>query len=316
MEPTRAELDMAACWEAVDRVPRDPEMTAFKRRARHQQARWRERNGLPIGHQPTAGGDGARPLGSRLELKYARATGANFITDNARRAARDRLAAPERHQTLTPARLWADLLSSMPMCFNLLGDLHTDLALADQAARRWWPDLPGTVSDLRFEWSPGRADPAYLNNRTAFDAALLLDLGAGARGVLGIETKYHEHPTTETAPPPDKLRRYIDVSEQSGVFRSGAIDELVGTPLQQIWLDHLLTLAMLQHSSCSWTWGRFVLVHPAGNVGFVRLARQYSDLLVSSSTFEARTLEDLLAAGALVQVLTEAFRDRYLWTSS
>ena len=56
----------------------------------------------------------------------------------------------------------------MPMCFNLLGDLHADLALADHAAHRWWPDLPGTVSEVRFEWSPGRADPAFLNNRTAF----------------------------------------------------------------------------------------------------------------------------------------------------
>lgn len=151
MEPTRAELEAAECWESVDRVPRDPKMTAFKRRARYEQARWRERNGLPIGSQPMEGGAGSRPLGSRLELTPAKSTGANFISDNALAAAQARLASPERHQTLNPARLWADLLSSMPMCFNLLGDLHADLALADHAAHRWWADLPGTVSEVRCE---------------------------------------------------------------------------------------------------------------------------------------------------------------------
>jgi hypothetical protein len=151
MEPTRAELEAAECWESVDRVPRDPKMTAFKRRARYEQARWRERNGLPIGSQPMEGGAGSRPLGSRLELTPAKSTGANFISDNALAAAQARLASPERHQTLNPPRLWADLLSSMPMCFNLLGDLHADLALADHAAHRWWADLPGTVSEVRCE---------------------------------------------------------------------------------------------------------------------------------------------------------------------
>ena len=31
------------------------------------------------------------------------------------------------------------------------------------------------------------------------------------------------------------------------------------------WLEHLLLLSMLQHPSGEWTWGRYVVVHPAGN---------------------------------------------------
>jgi hypothetical protein len=294
-------------------VARDPEMTAYKRHARYQQALWRERNGFPIGTHPTRGGSGARPLGSRIEFEFAKTSGANFISENARRAARARVNAPEPRQMLDEARLWADLLSSMPMCFNLLGDLHDDLGLADWAAHRWWPGLPGTVNEVRFEWSPGRTQPCYLGNQTAFDAALALDLGNGTRGVVGIETKYHEHPTKEDPPAPARLSRYMEVTERSGVFRPDALDLVVGTFLQQIWLDHLLVLAMLQHSSDRWAWGRFVLVHPAANVGFARLAPQYAELLEDESTFEARTLEDLLAVDVLPERTATAFSDRYLW---
>lgn len=312
-EPTRAELEASYCWKSVDRVPNDPVMTAFKRRARHQQATWRQTNSHPMGSHPITGGDGAAPLGSRLELEYALRTGANFINDNARAAAAARLATPEAHQTLDERRLWADCLSSMPMCFNLLGDLHADRELADRAVHSWWSDVPGTVSETRFEWSPGRRDPEYLGNRTAFDAAVLLELGHG-RGVIGIETKYHEHPVLEQRPGPTRLPRYREVTERSGAFVDGALDEILGTELQQIWLDHLLVLAMLQHPSGEWTWGRFVLVHPKANTGFATLAGRYRDLLADPATFDTRTLEELLDSGTMPAETEAAFRRRYLWS--
>ena len=91
-------------------------------------------------------------------------------------------------------RLICDLLSSMPMCFNLFGELACDLELADRAVHKWWPDVPGRVRDVRFEWSPGRGLPGeYLENRSAFDVVFELDLGGEKCGVLGVETKYHEH---------------------------------------------------------------------------------------------------------------------------
>ncbi len=60
--------------------------------------------------------------------------------------------------------MWADLLSSEALSINLFGDLAADHALADHAVHAWWPDAPGTVADVRFEHSPGRFDPAYLNS--------------------------------------------------------------------------------------------------------------------------------------------------------
>ena len=235
---SRRELEGAHCWEADDRVPGRPEMTEFRRRLRYQQARWRESQGHPIGSQPIVPreGKGSRPVGSRLPLAYARETGANFLSAGALDAAKARTSVVEPHQSFDHQRLWADLLWSPTMAFNFFGDLAADLALADRAVHDWWPDAPGTVSDVRFAHSPGRFDPAYLNSLRAFDVAFVLDLGDGTQGVFGIDTKYHER-TKPEIPKPSNLPRYLEVADASGVFAPGAVDAFKGrSELAVMWL--------------------------------------------------------------------------------
>src|SRR6187551_2080866 len=124
-EPTQAELEAAFCWEPVDLLPGRPETTAFRRRVRLHQARWRAAHGHPIGTEPILPRPGvdARPVGSRLPLDYAQATGAQFVTPGALAAARTRLGTPEPRQSFDHQRTWADLLWSPAMAFNLFGDL-------------------------------------------------------------------------------------------------------------------------------------------------------------------------------------------------
>ena len=302
------------CWEAADRVPGRPEMTDFRRRLRYEQARWREANGHPVGSEPIVPRQGkpSRPVGSRLPLGYARETGANFVTAGGREAARARTSFIEPHQSFDHQRLWADLLWSPTIAFNLFGELAVDLELADRAVHVWWPDAPGPVSDVRFAHSPGRLDPAYLNSLRAFDAAFVLDLDDGTQGIVGLDTKYHDWTKPET-PKPSNLWRYVEVAERSGVFRPGATDAVKGrSELCEMWLEHLLLLSMLQHASGAWSWGRYVVVHPAGNTDFAEACARYRALLVDGSTFSSVTLEELLDAGALPKPTSAAFRDRYI----
>ncbi len=98
----------------------------------------------------------------------------------------------EPNQSFDHQRLWADLLSSEALAFNLFGDLASDLALADRAVHAWWPDAPGTVSDVRFAHSPGRLDPAWLNSLRAFDAAFVLERVGGTHGIVAVDVKFHE----------------------------------------------------------------------------------------------------------------------------
>jgi hypothetical protein len=313
-EPSKEELEAAHCWENEDRVAGRPEMTAFRRTVRYLQARWRAANGHPIGSQPIlpAPGKPVRPVGSRLPLEYAQQTGANFIIEPAREAVRARTSTIEPHQTLDHQRLWADLLWSPALAFNLFGDLARDLARADRAVHTWWPDAPGRVREVRFAHSPGRLDRSYLNSLRAFDAAFVLELSDGTRGVLAVSVKYHERRKSEI-PKPENLPRYLEVARRSRAFRRGATDSLAGrSELAVMWLEHLLLHSMLQHPRREWGWGQYVVVHPAGNTDFAEACSRYRAVLADESTFASVTLEDLLDARALPRATSTAVRDRYL----
>jgi hypothetical protein len=312
--PSRQELEALHAWEAEDRVPGRTAMTEYRRALRYHQARWREAEGHPIGSQPFVPREGkpSRLVGSRLPLEYARETGATFLTAGALAAAKARTSSIEPHQSFDHQRLWADLLWSPTLAFNLFGDLAADLELADRAVHAWWPDAPGTVGDVRFAHSPGRFDPAYLNSLRAFDAAFVLDLGDGTQGVVGVDVEYHERTKGET-PKPSNLWRIREVAERSGVFAPGATTAVEGrSDLCVMWLEHLLLLSMLQHESGAWTWGRYVVVHPGGNTDFADACGRYRALLADQSTFASMTVEELLDAEPLPRPVAAAVRDRYL----
>jgi len=312
---TKQELEAAHCWEADDHIPRRPAMTEFRWRTRYQQAQWREAHGHPIGTQPIAPrpeGGPARLVGSRLPLAYGRETGATFLTDGALAAARARTSVIEPHQSFDHQRLWADLLSSEALAFNLFGDLASDLVRADRAVHAWWPDGPGTVSDVRFANSPGWLDPAYINSLVHFDAAFVLVIGDGTQGVVGVDVKYHERNKIEE-PKPTNLWRYREVAERSGIFGPGAIDAVKGrSDLAVMWLEHVLLHSLLQHVSGSWTWGRYVVVHPAGNADIADSCERYRQLLADDSTFSSATIEELLDADVLPSRTTAEVRKRYI----
>jgi hypothetical protein len=289
-------------------------MTDFRRGVRFHQAQWREAHGHPIGTQPIVpkAGKPVRLVGSRLPLPYARETRANFLTAGARAAATARTSITEPHQSFDHQALWADLLSSPALCFNLFGDLAGDASLADAAVHTWWPDAPGTVSDVRFVHSPGRFDPSYLDSLRAFDAALVLRLDDGTQGIVAVATKYHER-AKDAIPKPTKLPRYLEVAKRSRAFKPRVVDELKGrSDLAVMWLEHLLLLSMLQHPSAAWTWGRYVVVHPAGNCDAADACARYEELLADRSTFSSVTIETLLDANVLPAQTTDALRGRYL----
>lgn len=321
---TEEYLRSVDCWFDTDRVPGDSAMTAFKRRARLHQALWRQERGLPIGvHEHR---NEARPVGSRLAFDMTYPPTENFITPAALRAVRARLeaGARERGETLDERRLHRDLLSSMPMCFNLFGDLwaECDAGKRTDAARRLF-GAPGVTTSVKFEHSPGRNDSLYLGNRSAFDVAFYVELDNGGMGIVGVETKYHEHAIRTSYPKTNdagKLARrdaararHCEVAERSGVFRPGAIEEIEGSDLHQIWLDHLLVLSMLQHRAKAAGWAKFVLVHPAKNPSFAKACERYSELLSDDSTFAALTIEEILESGLLRSESVASLRTRYLW---
>ena len=266
-----------------------------------------------MGTQPIVPREGkpSRLVGSRLPLDFARETGASFVTANALAAARSRTSFIEPRQSFDHQRLWADLLWSPALAFNLFGDLASDLALADRAVHAWWPDTPGVINEVRFSHSPGWLDPTYLNSLRVFDAAFVLDLPDGKRGVIGVDVKYHEAAKAET-PKPENMWRYREVLERSGIFSPNAIDAVRRSTLSVTWLEHLLVLSMVQHESEEWGWGRYVVLHPEGNPDHGDICERYGALLTDRSTFDSMTLEHLLRSRTLPGKTVKALRERYI----
>lgn len=278
---------------------------AWQRRARLAQSLWRQRNGFEAGlHR-------GRRLGSRLvEADGFPPRMANYLTANVRAVVRHALRTRQAGALFAEPRLWTDLLSSQPLCFNLVGELTTDLDLAMRVFRSLFGDRVEAVDAIRFEWSPGRDDPRYTANRSAFD--ILVDYrGPRGRGFLAFEVKYHEDLKGTPATPRAK---YCDIARQQGIFSESDFGRLERLPLQQLWLDHLLALQMLSADRYHWQDGLFVVLHPGRNRHCAEAVADYRGLLLSTETFDAITLETFVEALAREtdRPWVADLRDRYV----
>ena len=150
-----------------------------------------------------------------------------------------------------------------------------------------------------------------MDNGTAADVAIFHTTPGGGNGVIFIETKYHEDLRgKDHAIKP----RYLEVALGSGAFLNHAVDTLRSGSLQQLWLDHLLVLALQKADSLDSV--LFVLAYPEINERCQEAVRAYRATLDASqsATFEARTLEEIVSAleGAGEAVGSGGFRERYL----
>jgi hypothetical protein len=117
------------------------------------------------------------------------AAGRNFLTAEIADVARARVA--EGAGAVEPFRLFHNMLSSQPMCFNLFGPLVRDTALAARLLPTLVSERDADVTRVVLEWAPEPATD-YLGDRTAFDAFIEYRTPDHRLHALGIETKLTE----------------------------------------------------------------------------------------------------------------------------
>lgn len=258
---------------------------AFQRRARLLQALWREDQRLPVGLHRCA------PLGSRIDPAFARDTLANFISNGVREVVRHAVLGAGRtpDQLIDEDRLFSNLLSSQPLCFNLFGEAARDLDLATRMFRELAPERVKRVVSIEFEHSPGRGDLRFTGDRSAFDVFVTYESPARKRGFLGIEVKYHEGLGDPAAP---HRPRYDEVADAMGCFVAER-EALKAPPLQQIWRDHLLAGALVA-ANVGYDEGTFVFLAPEGNLACRRAVAKYREHLTTDATFATWTPEEVL----------------------
>ncbi len=263
----------------------------IQRQLRLLQALWRERSVLPVGlHR-------GLPLGSRLAMPFAQDTLANYMTETVRAVVRREVldATNSAGKLYTQPRIFEDLLTSQPLCFNLFGELQQDLGLASRtfAALLGAPRLQ--VTGVEFEYSPGRGSEHFTGDASAFDVFVRYEADGGARGFVGIEVKYAEN---LQGPPARHRARYDAVADAMGVFVPEARARLRQTPLEQLWRDHLLAGSLLLDAGSGFQRGAFAVVYPGANGIVGDAVAAYRACLRDDAGFAAWSLEDVLGAMA------------------
>jgi hypothetical protein len=136
--------------------PLDPR---FRAAARLLQSIWREDRGLPIGSYVNEAGK-RRKLGSRISEAAGKA-GGNFLTPEIAHTARREAAYREIGALIDADRLATNLLSSMPLAFNLLAPWGHSLERASGYLIELLPAFTGAARQLLFEHLPGRGNPKF-----------------------------------------------------------------------------------------------------------------------------------------------------------
>lgn len=315
---------MAARWDDPRYMPSgEPARIA---RYRRLQSWYREvQLGVEPGPYPARTVDGVvQPsdklgLGSLLRAEdVAIQPDLNFLDPTAHAHAKRRIReVPDENGTLEPSRLTHNLLSSMPLCFNLFGALGASdrrgpflslfQHLFDPAATR--------ISDVICEWAPPAA-VGSIGDRTAFDAVVFYERRDGP-AFMGIETKYTE-PFSQAVSELARRPRYGEVTRTCGWFADpgGAMERLNTTKANQLWRNLLLAAALDQGGSRGR--GSVAVVALDGDAGAASATAAVTAELAAEATHRLRsvTLESIMGAvpGAAPELAgwADRFRRRYL----
>ena len=289
----------------------DTDKHDYQWKLRLLQSHWRTEKGLLMGYKH------GKARGAELPMPEAKQTLDNYLTETIRSVVRREVEGPKRRgKVYKRPRIYNHLLSSQPLCFNLFGELAEDRALASLVLGDMSKGRVSRVTTIEFEWSPGRGDPRYTGDKSAFDVYVTYETAMGQCGFLAIEAKYHEN--LEKKDKNSYRPRYDEVAAEMGCFHEEHLDTLrqVGrrrvNALQQLWRDHLLMGAYRRvnnlDDACS------VLLYPEVNTTCAAVAAAYRQCLSDPHTFEAWTLEAFVSC---LRRHTDAewvrlFYDRYL----
>lgn len=129
---------------------------SFQPRARLLQAIWREEQGYD---STTYRG---KIRGARLPMPWAKESLANYLTETIRDVVRAEVLDPEKpaKKLYGQPRVFNNLLSSQPLCFNLFGELQRDLEVATKVFRTLSDGLLRDDGAGALEGMPARADLA------------------------------------------------------------------------------------------------------------------------------------------------------------
>lgn len=214
--------------------------TRFRQAARFLADLWRRDRKLPIGTY-TDGNGQTRKLGSRLTPK-AGEQGTNFMDSELLPVVNRALIYRELGAVYELDRLKTNLIASQTLVFNAFGPLARDPALATRFMAELLPGVMDQVTHVLFETSPGRGDPRFTADGTAFDLALIGRASSGQRVYCAAEIKYTE---SGHEPVPRFTGRFDQIAPTCGLFVDPYDPKLRTNPVQQSFRQLCLAATVL-----------------------------------------------------------------------
>jgi len=239
----------------------------FAARMRFHQS-WYRRHvlNLPPGPNPAARGT---VYGNMLQPEDGM-QGYNFLSAATHSFAEERL--HEAQGMVEPNRLRNNLLSSQPMCFNLLAPLAQDLDLASRLLTGL-PGLPDSlrVTEVKVEYAPPKEQ--HLNDNTAFDAWIEYERDPDVRGFVGIETKLTEPFSQAEYAFDERYARWRH--RPQWWWRPGAEEEFSDKRFNQLWRNHLLAFSVLYQPQKVYQEGFCAVVYHTEDVACTKAIETY-----------------------------------------
>ena len=274
----------------------------FASNARLLQSIWREEKGYKF-----------IKYGNFLEEEFAKQSGKNFLTKEIFEIVKEEV--KNKHiegKVISEPRIWNNLLSSQPLAFNLFGQLKLDLSLATIVFKSLYFERKiKEVSDIKFEYSPGRKSLKYTGDSSAFDVFIEYKNTSNQLCFFGIEVKYAEDLNDK---PATHKESYVSISEKANIFDLSMLNKLKEKPIQQIWRDHLLALSLFV-TNTDYYKGDFIYLYPNDNTNCAEGIKQYqSTFTTEENFFSPLTIEklvDIIKTNCSEKWIRD-FEDRYL----
>lgn len=200
-----------------------------------------------------------------------------------------------RYKNKYSKHLYANLLRSEHIPFNLFIPLQSDLGLVKKVFNKLVPGAIKEILEIKIECAPKPAKK-YLDDKTSFDVYIKYLHKDNQVGVFGIEVKYTEgaYPlkkeSTESRNILNKNSNYWQTMRKAAIFREGNDDELIKNNYRQIWRNQLLGEKMKQVDNIAHFTS--ITFYPKGNTHFSKVLTEYQAFLLEKDSTFGVTFED------------------------
>jgi hypothetical protein len=178
-------------------------------------------------------------------------------------------------------RLFNNLLSSQPLCFNFFAPLYFDKKLALNFLRKFYPEITA-VNEVFFE----HANSKNKYDNSAFDIAFDVNDGC-KKGIIGFECKY----TDSFSPKQHRKPEYEKIFKASKIWTK-SYEELTCSKFNQLFRNQLIAESFKQDKQYDFGYLSLFCHHKDDEA--IKIAEEYKLMLKNEQTqhFQIITYKD------------------------